>query len=110
VFTDYLNYRYLIIKAKLNGKEVRWMEELITFDFMIIYCKRVKNLVDGLFRRPDFKDDSELFIIKCQSFSNFLSKFQEYLEGIKSDPVEKQSIDFDETLLFGSVLNLVKIP
>ncbi len=86
---DHLNYRYLTTKAKLNGREARWIEELATFDFTIIYCERAKNLVDGLFQRPNFKDDSELSMTKCQFFPSFLSKFQEYLGDAKSDPVEE---------------------
>ena len=61
---DHLNYCYLITKAKLNGREVRWIEELIAFDFTIIYYKEAKNLIDGLSRRPDFKDDNELFTMR----------------------------------------------
>ncbi len=76
MFIDHLNYRYLVIKAKLNDKEVKWMEELIAFDFTIIYCKKVKNLVNGLFRRFDFKDDNKLSTMKYQLFLNFLSNFK----------------------------------
>jgi len=50
MFIDHLNHRYLITKVKLNGKEAKWIEELVAFDFTIIYCKRVKNLVDNLFQ------------------------------------------------------------
>jgi len=48
IFIDYLNYYYLIIKAKLNGKKVKWIEELTTFDFTIIYYKKTKNPIYGL--------------------------------------------------------------
>ncbi len=65
MFTNHLNHCYLTMKAKLNGKEVRWIEELIAFDFTIIYYKGIKNLVDGLSRRFDFKDNNELFTMKC---------------------------------------------
>ena len=85
------------------------MEELIAFDFIIIYYERVKNLIDGLSQQPDFKDDNELFTIKRQSLPNFLSKFQEYLENMKSDLTKEQSIDFNETPLPKNVLNLIKI-
>ncbi len=94
----------------MNGREARWIEELTAFDFTIIYRKRVKNPIDGLSRRSDFKDDSELSTTRCQPLLNFLSKFQEYLEDAKNDPVKKQSIDFDKTPLLGNVLNLVGIP
>ncbi len=85
------------------------MEKLIAFDFTIIYCKRAKNLIDGLFRRSNFKDDSELSATRHQFFLSFLFKFQEYLGGTKNDPAEEQSIDFGKTLLFGSVLNLIRV-
>jgi len=86
------------------------MEKLTTFDFTIIYCKRVKNLINGLSRRSDFKDDNELSITRRQLLSNFLSKFQKHLEDTKNDPVKEQNIDFDETFLFKTVLNLIGIP
>ncbi len=89
MFTDYLNHRYLATKAKLNDREVRWMEKLAAFNFTIIYCEGVKNLIDGLSRRPDFKDDSKLSATRYQLLSNFLSKFQKYLKNVKNDPVEE---------------------
>ncbi len=110
MFIDHLNHRYLTTKTKLNGREVRWIEELTTFNFTIIYCKGVKNLIDSLFQRSDFKDDCELFTTRRQLLSNFLSKFQEYLKGTKNDLTEEQSIDFGETSLFKSVLSLVGTP
>ncbi len=109
MFIDHLNHRYLITKAKLNDKKARWIEELAAFDFTIIYYKEVKNPIDNLFRRLDFKDNNELFITRCQPLLNFLSKFQEYLKDIKSDPIKKQNIDFDKTFLFENVLNLIEI-
>ncbi len=84
------------------------MEKLITFDFIIIYCKKAKNLTNGLSRRSNFKDNNELFIMRRQSFLNFLSKFQKHLKNTKNDPAEEQNIDSNETPLFKSVLNLVK--
>ncbi len=65
------------------------MEKLATFDFTIIYCKEAKNPIDGLSRRSNFKDDSELSTTKRQFISNFLSKFQEHLKDIKSDLVKE---------------------
>ena len=89
MFIDHLNHRYLITKAKLSDREVRWMEKLIAFDFTIIYCKEAKNLIDGLFRQSDFKNDNELFTTRRQLLLNFLSKFQKYLKGTKSDPAKE---------------------
>jgi len=83
------------------------MEELIAFDFTIIYYKGVKNLINGLFRRFDFKNDNKLSTTKCQPLPSFLSKFQEHLKDTKNDSIEEQSIDFDKTSLFRSVLSLV---
>ncbi len=109
MFTDYLNYRYLVTKIKLNDKEARWIEKLTTFDFTIIYREGAKNPTNGLSRRPDFKDDNELFTTRCQLLPNFLSKFQEHLKGAKSDPVEEQSINSGKTLLLRNVLSLIRI-
>ncbi len=84
------------------------MKKLIAFNFTIIYYKRAKNLVDGLFRRSNFKDDNELSTTRHQLLLNFLFKFQEYLKGTKNNLTKKQNIDFNETLLFRNVLNLIK--
>jgi len=89
MFIDHLNHRYLITKIKLNNKKARWMEELTAFDFIIIYCKRAKNLTDSLSQRSNFKDDNKLFTTRRQLFLNFLSKFQEHLGGMKNDPAEE---------------------
>ncbi len=48
MFTNHLNHYYLATKAKLNSKEIRWIEELTAFDFIIIYYKEAKNLINGL--------------------------------------------------------------
>ena len=60
MFIDHLNHRYLTTKAKLNGRKVKWIEKLTAFDFIIIYYKKVKNLINSLSRRFDFKDNNEL--------------------------------------------------
>ncbi len=65
------------------------MEELTAFDFIIIYYEKAKNLIDGLSRRPDFKDDNKLSTMKCQLLLNFLFKFQKYLKSTKNDLVEE---------------------
>ena len=36
------------------------MKKLTAFNFIIIYRKKAKNPIDGLSRRPDFKDNNEL--------------------------------------------------
>ena len=84
------------------------MKELIAFDFIIIYCKGIKNLIDGLFQRSNFKDDNELFTTKRQPLLNFLSKFQKHLKNIKNNPIKKQNIDFNKTPLSKNILNLIK--
>ncbi len=75
MFTNHLNHRYLTTKIKLNDKKIRWIKELTIFNFIIIYYKKAKNLVNGLSRRFDFKNDNKLSITKYQPFLNFLSKF-----------------------------------
>ncbi len=81
---------------------------MTTFDFTIIYYKRAKNPINGLFQRFDFKDNSELFTMRRQPFSNFLSKFQEHLKNINNNLIKEQNIDFNKTSLFKNILNLVK--
>ena len=83
---------------------------MAAFNFTIIYYKKAKNPTNGLSRRSDFKDDSELSTTKRQPFPNFLSKFQEHLKDTKNDPIEEQNIDSDETPLFKNVLNLIGAP
>src|SRR6266699_6984500 len=79
MFINHLNHHYLTIKTKLNNREIKWIEKLIAFNFIIIYYKKAKNPINGLFRQFNFKDNNELFTTKRQSLLNFLSKFQEYL-------------------------------
>ena len=107
MFTDHLNHRYLIIKAKLNDKKTRWIKELIAFDFTIIYRKKAKNPINGLFRRFNFKDDNKLSTMKRQPLLNFLSKFQKHLKNTKNDLTKKQNINSNETPLLKNVLNLI---
>ena len=83
---------------------------MTVFNFIIIYYKKVKNLIDNLSRRPDFKDDNKLSTTKYQPLLNFLFKFQEYLRDTKNNPIEKQNIDFNKTFLFENVLNLIEVP
>ncbi len=110
VFTNHLNHRYFTTKTKLNGKKAKWIKELATFDFTIIYYKGAKNPINNLFRQFNFKDNNELSTTKRQPLPNFLFKFQEHLKNTKNDLAEKQSIDFDETPLLRSVLSLAKAP
>ena len=98
------------MKTKLNDKETRWIKELITFNFTNIYYKKIKNLINNLFRRSDFKDDNELSTIRRQLLLNFLFKFQKHLKNIKSNLIEEQNIDFNKTPLLRSVLSLIRAP
>jgi hypothetical protein len=84
VFTNHLNHHYFTTKAKLNGHKARWIEELATFDFTIIYYKKSKNPTDTLLQRFDLKDDSELIVKRHQPLPSFLSKFQ-LLESFSAD-------------------------
>ena len=81
---------------------------MATFNFTIIYYKKAKNLIDGLSRQSDFKDNNELFITKHQLLLNFLSKFQKHLKNTKNNPIKKQNIDSNKIPLFKNVLNLIK--
>ena len=81
---------------------------MVAFNFTIIYCEKVKNLINGLSRRSNFKDNNKLFTTKHQPFLNFLFKFQEHLKDTKNDLVEEQNIDFNEISLLRNVLNLVR--
>ncbi len=92
---------------KLNDKEVRWIEELTTFNFIIIYRKKAKNPINDLSQQFNFKDDSELSATKHQPLLNFLSKFQEHLKDTKNDLAKKQSINSNKTPLLKNVLNLI---
>lgn len=75
VLTDHLNHRYLATKAKLSGRQARWMEELSAFDFTIEYREGKKNPADGLSRRPDLRDSSEVAEARRVPLASFLERF-----------------------------------
>lgn len=73
---DHLNHRYLATKTRISGREARWMEELAPFSFIIEYREGKKNLADGLSRRPDHLDRSELALARKCLLETFLGKFE----------------------------------
>ena len=53
VVTDHLNFKYLETK-KLRPRQIRWVQELAAFDFIIEWREGHRNPADPLSRRPDF--------------------------------------------------------
>ena len=61
VITDHNNLRYFITTKKLNARQVRWAEKLITFNFNIKYRRDKLNFADASLRKSDIikSNDSE---------------------------------------------------
>lgn len=67
VVTDHLNLKYLETK-KLRPRQIRWVQELAAFDFVIEWREGHRNPADPLSRRPDhFHNPSS---IRSQSDDN----------------------------------------
>ena len=57
MYTDYKNLATFITKKELNKRQIRWIEFLSEFYFVIIYRKGNKNgRADSLSRRLDLKE------------------------------------------------------
>ena len=73
--------------AKLTWRQVRWALDLSTFDFWLIYCKRILNSLDCLSRQTDNQRDSELE----DSITDNTSAFQRMLfltvAAVTSQPI-----------------------
>ena len=82
VMTDHLNHRYLATKPKLSARQARWMEELAVFDFVIEYREGKKNPADGLSRRPDLRDSSEVEEARRVPLTGFLERFM-HMRGLQ---------------------------
>ena len=55
VFTDYKNLVYFTTSKELNRRQVRWYEEMATFNIRISYRKGSENdRADALSRRTDY--------------------------------------------------------
>ncbi|MBE3049288.1 hypothetical protein IMZ48_43670 [Candidatus Bathyarchaeota archaeon] len=74
--TDHLNYKHLATKAKLSAKEARQAEELLVFDFEIVYREGTKNLADALSRRLDHFSDADKQAARQAPLQGLLSRFK----------------------------------
>lgn len=54
VLTDHANLRRFMSTSDLKGRQIRWMEYLSAFDFIIEYCPGAKNPADAPSHRPDY--------------------------------------------------------
>jgi hypothetical protein len=51
---DYKNLQYFATTKELNGQQIRWLEFLLEFNFVIYYKKGLENAyIDALSRRLD---------------------------------------------------------
>jgi len=56
IYTDHESLKYLDTKNSLSPRQIRWMEKLAEFNYVIHYRKGSLNVVpDALSRRPDYK-------------------------------------------------------
>ena len=53
IISDYNNFRYFITTKKLNAKQIRWIEKLIAFNFIIEYRKRKLNFANASSKKSD---------------------------------------------------------
>src|SRR5882724_1689366 len=59
IFTDHENLQHFMTTKVLSRQQVRWAEELLYFDFIIIYHPGTKNgKADALSRRPDYEENA----------------------------------------------------
>ena len=57
MFTDYQNLTYFLTTKKLNRRQVRWAELILSYNFKIYYHKGSENgRVDALSRRADHRE------------------------------------------------------
>ncbi|KAL2126371.1 hypothetical protein VTI74DRAFT_1096 [Chaetomium olivicolor] len=54
--TDHLNLESLRTKKRPSARQLRWSDELASFDFIVKYRPGSQNPADGLSRRPDYQD------------------------------------------------------
>jgi transposase InsO family protein len=59
VKTDHNNLKYFMTKRKLNGRQVRWAEELSAFDFEMEWRAGSLNPADGPSRMPEYRRQAE---------------------------------------------------
>jgi len=58
VYTDHKNLLYFMITKVLNWRQIRWLKELLSYNFQIQYWKKSENLkIDVLSRRADHMTD-----------------------------------------------------
>lgn len=76
VYYDYKNLTYFTTTKELNYRQVRWVEELASYDFKITYRKGLENVrADALSRRPDYiegKQGPQLVILVEQKDGSFI--------------------------------------
>jgi hypothetical protein len=55
VYTDYKNLQYFATTKELNRRQIRWLEFLLEFNFVIHYKKGLENVyIDILSRQLDY--------------------------------------------------------
>ena len=88
VLTDHRNLSRFMTTTSLSQRQVRWAQELSRYHFKIDYRQGSKNPADGLSRRPDLMDSTD---VDLEANRTILSQLQESLkegrpeEGTGSD-------------------------
>jgi hypothetical protein len=60
VYTDHQSLQRLMSQPKLNGRQVRWLEQIWGYQHQIKWKEGAANLADPLSRRPDYvRDDAD---------------------------------------------------
>ena len=89
VFSDHQNLKKFMDQTSLNGRQARWLLQLVPYDFQIFYRKGSLNPADAPSRRPDYcagrqEDDTPV----SQLLPSLRSKVAEScVDTVRSEPV-----------------------
>ena len=91
VYSDHLNLIHFTTTKKLNGRQIRWMEQLARIDFKIIHKRGTENTrADALSRRPDHfnkeEEDNQQAILEKDGDTLQLNKRELRTITICADP------------------------
>ncbi len=87
VFTDHGNLPAFMNTPKLTRRQVRWVFDLFTFDFLLDYRKGTLNPADGLLCRPDYQRDVGLKDSMTGNTSAFQKMLFPTVAGVTSQPM-----------------------
>ena len=76
--TDHEPIRYLQSKARLTGRQARWLDLLQSFNFEVQHVAGIQNVVpDALSRRPDYLPSLKVMSLTNPEFGSRLKEAYE---------------------------------